>query len=436
MGTLGVVCQMVNAEADLSRFDLLVVGKSALTVDGPGPRLDRVRDGLKVIVFEQSAAVLEKRLGFRVAEYGLRQVFPRVSDHPLLSGVAAEHLRDWRGDATILPSRLDYERKPRYGPTVRWSGLMVPRVWRCGNRGNVASVLIEKPARGDFLPILDGGFSLQYSPLLEYREGRGLVLFCQLDVTGRTEIDPAAEALARNVVQYATNWKPAPEKSVVYAGDPDGIAHLKAAGILARTFESEKLTQDQVLVVGPGGGRLLATQAPAIADWLKAGGNLLAIGLDEPDAQAFLPFPIHTKKAEHIAAFFEPFEAGSLLAGVGPADVHNRDPRDLPLITATAETRVIGDGVLARAEGVKVVFCQLVPWQFNPSASSNIKRTYRRASFLVSRLLANMGVQGDTSLLARFPNAAAVESQGQRRLNDLYLDQPEEWDDPYRFFRW
>ena len=76
----------------------------------------------------------------------------------------------------------------------------VTRVWRCGNRGNVASVLIEKPARGDFLPIVDGGFSLQYSPLLEYREGQGLVLFCQLDVTGRTEAEPAADTLVRNIL--------------------------------------------------------------------------------------------------------------------------------------------------------------------------------------------------------------------------------------------
>ena len=59
----------------------------------------------------------------------------------------------------------------------------VPRLWRCGNRGNVASVLIEKPARGDFLPILDGGYSLQYGLLLEYREGQGMMMFCQLDLT-------------------------------------------------------------------------------------------------------------------------------------------------------------------------------------------------------------------------------------------------------------
>ena len=65
--------------------------------------------------------------------------------------------------------RLQYTLRPRYGPTVRWCGIDVPRAWRCGCRGNVASVLIEKPARGDFLPILDGGYGLQYSPLLVYR---------------------------------------------------------------------------------------------------------------------------------------------------------------------------------------------------------------------------------------------------------------------------
>src|SRR5262249_35705296 len=155
----------------------------------------RVRDGLKVIVFEQTAAVLEQRFGFRVAEYGLRQVFRRVPDHPLLAGLDAGHLRDLRGEATLLPSRLRYTLRPRRRPTAHWSCIEVPRAWRCGCRGNVASVLIEKPARGDFLPILDGGYALQYTPLVEYREGKGLVLFCQVDVTGRTESDPAADLL-------------------------------------------------------------------------------------------------------------------------------------------------------------------------------------------------------------------------------------------------
>jgi hypothetical protein len=153
---MGVRCEPVEANTDLAPYDLLIVGRGALTADGPGPDLSRVSQGLKVILFEQSSEALEQRLGFRVAEYGLRQVFRRVPDHPLLAGLEVEHLQDWRGDATLLLPRLEYEETPRLGQTVKWCGIEVPRAWRCGNRGSVASVLIEKPARGSFLPLLDG----------------------------------------------------------------------------------------------------------------------------------------------------------------------------------------------------------------------------------------------------------------------------------------
>jgi hypothetical protein len=390
---------------------------------------------LKVIIFEQTAEALEKRLGFRVAEYGLRQVFPRVPDHPLLAGLGAQHLRDWRGEATILPPRLKCEMRPRHGPTVQWCGLPVTRLWRCGNRGNVASVLIEKPPRGDFLPILDGGYSLQYSPLMEYREGRGLVLFCQVDLTGRTESDPAAQTLARNLLRYVSAWRAAPARQALYAGEAAGKRHLESAGVAAGSYEGGSLSPEQVLVVGPGGGQTLESHATAIADWLKAGGNLLAIGLDEPNARALLPsFQVTLKPAEHIACHFGPLGANSPLAGVGPADVHNRDPRELPLVTAGAQA--IGGGVLAKAGGANAVFCQLAPWQFSGSAQANHRRTFRRASFLVSRLLANLGAAGATPLLERFHRPVDATQPEQRWLTGLYLDQPEEWDDPYRFFRW
>ena len=150
--TLGISYREVGASGDQSDFMLLIVGKDGLSIDGPAPGIGRVRDGLKVVVFEQKASVLEKRLGFRVAEYGLRQVFLRSAHHPLLNGLGEAQLRDWRRD-TILPAKLDYVSRPRHGPTVRWCDIPVSRVWRCGNRGNVASALIEKPARGSFLPL-------------------------------------------------------------------------------------------------------------------------------------------------------------------------------------------------------------------------------------------------------------------------------------------
>ena len=91
---LGIRCAPVDVAADLSQFDALIIGKAALTVAGAGPDITRVRSGLKVILFEQSAAVLEQRFGFRVAEYGLRQVFKRVPDHPLLAGDGRKGIDD------------------------------------------------------------------------------------------------------------------------------------------------------------------------------------------------------------------------------------------------------------------------------------------------------------------------------------------------------
>jgi hypothetical protein len=431
-----------------------------------------------------------------------------------------------------------------------------------------------------------------------------MVLFCQMDVTGRTESDPAAEILAHNIFRYVSTWKPAPSRKVLYVGDPLGKSHLERAGISAGTYEGGKLSADQVLVVGSGAGPKLAASAAAIADFLKAGGNILAVGLDEQDANAFLPLKVGMKKAEHIAAYFDPFGTDSLLAGVSPADVHNRDPKDLPLVSAGA--MVIGDGVLAKSENANVVFCQLAPygvssaqgaetsftvngddavdgkqsalltlgfvsgahfgqqvkggevgktytftafvkgvggpvlahleversgspwdravkaadvlvpanewtelhatfkveqafpegwfayissgqqggrlradmfrlyegeyvpwkatiqgapaagqpmaapnlfqnpsfetgadpWRFSYSEQYNLRRTYRRASFLLTRLLANMGAAGSTPVLDRFHSPVDTPKAEKRWLDGLYLDAPEEWDYPYRFFRW
>jgi beta-galactosidase len=431
---LGVAFEKVETAVNLSAHDVLVVGKEALTSDGPGPDVSRVRDGLKVVVFEQSAKVLEERFGFRVAEYGLRQVFRRVPDHPLLAGLEADHLRDWRGEATLLPPRLKYTLRPRYGPTVRWCGIEVPRAWRCGCRGNVASVLIEKPARGDFLPVLDGGFGLQYSPLLEYREGKGMVLFCQADVTGRTESDPAADALARNILRHVSDWKPSPRRKALYAGDAAGKTHLESAGLSLTPYAKDELAADRLLIIGSGGGKVLAGDATALGKWLKDGGHILALGLDGAEAEAFLPSRIGTKKAEHIAAYFDPPGVESPLVGISPADVHNRDPRELPLVTAAATA--LGNGVLATAENGRAVFCQLVPWQFDPKKAMNLKRTFRGASRLVTRLAANLGAAGQTPILSRFRDPAEAAKAEKRWLDGHYLDVPEEWDDPYRFFRW
>ena len=400
LAAMHVACRPVKAAGDLTSFDILIVGKAALTADSPAPDIRSVRDGLKVLVFEQTSEALEKRLGFRVQEYGLRNVFRRMPDHPALKGFNAEHLRDWRGDATLVPPRLSYRRRPGYGPTVSWCGLPVTRLWRCGNRGSVASVLIEKPARGDFLPIVDGGYGLEYSPLLAYREGKGVVVFCQMDVTGRTESDPAARRLVGDLLTWLGKWKASPKRQAVYAGDIAGLDHLKKAGFRPAAFTADALKGGQVLIAAPGAGKTLAPHKAAIARWLEKNGRVLAVGLGGAEARTFLPVNVATKRSEHLAAFFLPPGGTSPLAGICPADVHNRHPNQIDLVSGGATA--VGNGVLATAAGDKIVFCQLAPWQYDHEKHYYTRRTFRRTACLITRLLGNMGVRGETPLLARF----------------------------------
>lgn len=59
----------------------------------------------------------------------------------------------------------------------------------------------------------------------------------------------------------------------------------------------------------------------------------------------------------------------------------------------------------------------------------------RRVAVLANRLIANFGGAGATPVLRRF--SEPLRSAGEKRwLTGFYLDQPEEWDYPYRFFRW
>jgi hypothetical protein len=106
----------------------------------------------------------------------------------------------------------------------------------------------------------------------------------------------------------------------------------------------------------------------------------------------------------------------------------------MPLVAGGAI--ILGDGVLARAKEANVLFCQIVPWQFDETKKLNVKRTQRNLSFLLSRMLGNLGSASSTPILARFSAPLENGRQEPRWLSGLYLDRPEEMDDPYRFFRW
>jgi hypothetical protein len=165
----------------------------------------------------------------------------------------------------------------------------------------------------------------------------------------------------------------------------------------------------------------------------------LAIALDPEEFNAAIPLKGKVKLAEHVGAMFS-LQQGRLLQGIGPADVYDRAPRKIPLISNGPQTDAIGDGVLADgpidSQIRNVIFFKLTPWQFDYEHNYGLKRTYRRIAFTLDRIIANMGINETSPLISNFHSPLRQADHDQRWLNSYYLDQPQEWDDPYRHFRW
>ncbi len=391
---LGVSFTPVDARSPLAGYDELVIGREALTLDNDLPSLDRVPQGMNVLVFEQSEEALTQRLGFRVQTRGIRNAFVRVPGHPALAGLAEADFADWRGAATLVPPHFDLPRDEITYPTVRWCGFENTRVWRNGNDGNIASVIIEKPSRGDWLPLLDCGFDLQYSPLLEYREGRGRMVFCQLDVTQRTLAEPAAERLCRNLLNSLATTAPAIERTAYYAGAKEGARFLTQLGVNPVAYSGQALDARSVLIVTPGCGAIAG-----LAEGLRKGAELLALGLDQREIESLGLSAGAMTVAPTTGSLISDFGTPDF-QGISNAELHTRTLK-LPVPQFVETTKTSNELLKYQAIGAGgAVFCQIAPWMFDYQAHPYLRTTYRRSVFLVSRLLNNLGIHSPTSLRA------------------------------------
>ncbi len=235
----------------------IIIGREAL--DDPA-RITWLAEAIqkgKVLIFEQSYDALTKRLGFRANVHGLRELFVTKDIHQAFRDcvspmeddeeqAANTALKNWRGESTLTPPFLDVPENETHNPKWDWLGFENTRVWTAGNRGNVASVLIEKPEIGNWRPLAVGGFDLQYTPLLELVVDKGRTIFCQLDVTNRTENDPVADRIACRLIHYLI-YAPdaAPKRKVYYTGGPEGHALLTGLKV---DFEDLKLTPKSLKV--------------------------------------------------------------------------------------------------------------------------------------------------------------------------------------------
>ncbi len=371
---------------------LLVVGRNALD-KLPFPVAPHLEAGLKMLVLEQPSATFD-RIGIRSNEQGLREVFPVGGFH---NGTP---VTDWRGGSTLLAPHLTVADFETQYPSWTWNHSTNSRVWRAGNRGVIAGVLPEKPSIGNWMPLLQGGFDLQYAPLLLFRSGKGAVLFSQLDLSERTETDPEGPELLREALEILDRNRPEPARKLHYAGAPETAAALAELKIGAAPYRGGPLGPDDLLILGRGArtGNLTAA--------VESGANLLLVGLSQQELDAALPGRFKTSPRTGFSDVAPGLDKIEEFAGLGNSELHRRKSLSFDGFDPGSP----GGDILERVKigkGVAVAL-QVSPADFDPEILL-YRSSQRRAYQLLSRLFHNLGGNADSGLFGRLDRRDAAD---------------------------
>ena len=375
---------------------LLIIGREAMTVDGPGLDLAGLTaQGTNVLICEQSEDVLQRRWGFRTASPGVRRVFVRQPGHPVCRGLTDDLLRDWRGSSSLLPAYpLKAEFHGSY-PQEMWCGFLNSRTWQWGNYGSVASVVIEKPARGNWSTILDCEFDQQYTPLTEWVTPKGRAIFAQVDFSGRDMSEPAAQRLLSNLLAYVQQPARASLQPCHVEAGADFTAMLKGLGV--RSGGSD------IAVIGPGANAEAAKAAVAEAK------TVVALGLDGKTLSAILPCSVATEERKLTHTLIGRPASGALV-GLGNSEFHWRKRLPFPAVRNAPGLQIAPNGLFA--EGTvgdqHIVLMQSTPAMFDWQDAPQLKRTWRHALVALARVLTNCGVALDCPLQERLNTPAPV----------------------------
>jgi len=422
LDSIPLAYQKFDGSQKIPDESILAIGRESLDPKGL-EWMQSLPRGVNVIVFEQSAGVLEGLLGFRIAERGSRKLFLRYP-HEATAMFSDQEFCDWRGASTLLPQFLEgLPQSEEHDPLWQWCGFYNTRVWRSGNQGNVASVLIEKPQRGNWRALLDCGFDLQYSPLLECVEGGRRTVFCQLDVSGRTEREVMANRMVVNLLGYLDRTDPEPGREVVFSGKRAGSL-LKELGVKA--IEGTTHKRDQILVVDAE-----ASPPEDIKELVVQGQMILCLDLPGERASAWSPFPLETVSTN--ACFTRIEEMPAVLDGLSNADWAWHGRMQFDAIQMRDDKNYYGNSALKVIHYGRgcVVLWQVPPWKIDAEAKPYLRTSKRYAYRVAARILGNMGAEFEIPLTERF--SKPVEKAW---LNSYYIDVPVAEDDPYRYYRW
>jgi beta-galactosidase len=383
-----------------SSAPLLVIGRNALKIGAklPGDLKTFVQNGGRALLSGHDPHWLRENLGVRVSYHQSRRAW-KVGSNAALSDLDVVDLRDWRGQSTLLKPRPDYLNGK--GADERLAKTNYPYAgWRWGTRGTVASAAIEKPHRSGWRPLLEGEFDLAYSPLMELDFGKGRVIWSQLDLEDHASLDPAAQRLARQLINYATKAPLAPRTVVSYIGGPTGSALLQSLGLQFKTVTS--LPASGLVVVGAD-----ATIGDAQYEtFARSGGKVLFLARQNAAGAAGLQLQ---EKADFIGSLQPPVWPEA--RGLSASDLRWRNASRAWLAASGNGWEVGADGLLARravGNGV-LLWSQIDPTWLPADEKTYFRFTRWRQTRALTQILANMGAAFEMDARIFTPRPAEKE---------------------------
>ncbi|HUT33942.1 MAG TPA: hypothetical protein VNE39_10700 [Planctomycetota bacterium] len=425
LDAMGLKAARLEGLRGLSGYGLLILGRGALDAGAETTEvLKAVRAGLNVVCFEQTPDGL---LGEQLVQADTRRAFATIPDHPVLAGLRPEDLADWRGASDLC------EAYPEPAPETERT--YPEAYWHWSNNGTVCTYALRRPALGNARALLSCWFDLSASPLLECVEGKGRILFCQLDVTSRYGTDPVATKLVNNLVHYAAMAKPAEERPLcalkseriekllgwlgfgatllaadALGGIPQGSVLLLDASALGEAH------RDALAAFVRKGGRALVLAPPsakAVQAWQGDQRARLTEVRDprSPERPAWLPAEVPLVAGDARVGRSLLKHGPSLLAGLGNGDFFWRQAYPVtrlaePKHSAAAPTALLADGLVAEAtlgEG-RLVVAGVDPTVFHDEfrrETSAQSLAFAKVLRICNTLLGNLGARSGEPLLLR-----------------------------------
>lgn len=393
----------------LDAVDVLLIGREAIK---PGDALPYtpadIARGLRVIILAQQPSVWEM-LGFETVESLPRYTFAADQGSPILDGLKAADLINWRGSPDLLPE----------GRQVRtYENMRAPR-WT--NRHAVASVALKIPEVVGFTPILKTEFDLAWSPLIEWRHGRGIVYFSTLDFNDRIGVDPVATRMARNLLQTAASPLAESTRRVWYRGGEAGAALLQSLQLAVEPGSPVVGAGAEGLLVVAEDAPVSAEQEREIARFVSEGGKVFYL----PRSAAQLKtdgFAVESRRVYRAQSGEMP--VSSLWRCVGPELLRWRDALEVQAFAShdkQPSTALLHSGGLAlerRAPTGKgrEIFFQLAPSLLADRYANDAERreavqlSVSRLHRLVAQVLTNLGASSSSALATRVCHVGSLSA--------------------------